>query len=326
MFIDNNEQNWSFYDVPVCPICAYRPIEKSHNLFNSNSPHGACSTCHGFGNILKIDPNKVIPDPQKSINEGAIQPLTMPSAQGELRMLIEFCKKTGISITTPWQDLPESEKKRIWFGETDWIGIEGLFEFLESLRHKMHVRVFISRFRSSFLCPDCQGFRLRKEAYNYFFYGENWTFFMNRSIDVLFNWFQSIKLSPEDDIALKEPFLQINNRLRYLKEVGLGYLNLNREAKTLSGGEFQRIQLANQLGMELSQALYVLDEPTIGLHPRDTLNLIQIMRRINKLGNTLLVVEHDEEVIRSCDHVIEMGPGSGSDGGQVLKFWPISNH
>lgn len=324
-FFDNENLWLSYSENLVCPSCDYRPMAKSFGLFNSNSPLGACLECKGFGNILELDPNKVIPDVTKSIEQGALEPFAMPSAAGEKRELIKYCRKKKIPTDKAWCDLKPDQQKALWTGDSDFIGVLGLFEYLDSVKYKMHVRVFISRYRSASVCTACEGFRLKKEAYAYRVQSQDWRYFMQTPLDELLEWFEQAPFTEHERGAMKEVITQVTSRLKYLNKVGLSYLSLMRETRSLSGGEYQRIMLSNQLGMELSQALYVLDEPTIGLHPRDNARLIEVMHRLRDLGNTLVVVEHDEDVINSGDYIFEMGPGSGLMGGELLYKGDIKN-
>jgi excinuclease ABC subunit A len=301
-----------------CPICGYTPPPLTSRLFSFNSPMGACQTCKGFGNILDIDEKKVVPNPNLSLAQGALNPFTMPSAAQDRKQLMAYAKKAKIDTHTPWKDLPASEKKVLWEGNDDFFGVRGLFEYLEDMKYKMHVRVFISRYRSPFLCPDCKGSRLRKEALNVFIQDKNIEDFSEMTIEELCDVFKKMTLTPMQLEIAEEVFKQIRARLEFLMRVGVHYLTLSRETRTLSGGEYQRLMLANQLGMGLSQALYVLDEPTVGLHPRDNDRLISILKDLKELGNTLVVVEHDHDVIKNSENIIEMGPGSGYLGGKVV--------
>lgn len=301
-----------------CPVCGYTPPPITSRLFSFNSPMGACSTCKGFGNILSLDEKKVIPNPKLSIDQGALNPFTMPSAAADKKALKAYAKKNKISTTTPWEKLSEEHRQKIWKGDKDFFGVVGLFEYLEELKYKMHVRVFISRYRSPFLCPECHGSRLRKEALNVFILKKNIDDFSKMTVEDLESFFRKIQLSDFHMEVAGEIFKQIRSRLEYLARVGVHYLTLNRETRTLSGGEYQRIMLSNQLGMGLSQTLYVLDEPTVGLHPRDNDRLISILKDLKNLGNTLVIVEHDHDVIKNSENTIEMGPGSGYLGGEVM--------
>jgi excinuclease ABC subunit A len=301
-----------------CPVCGYTPPPLTSRLFSFNSPMGACQTCKGFGNILDIDEKKVVPNPNLTLAQGALNPFTMPSAAQDRKQLMAYAKKAKIDTHTPWKDLPADQKKKLWEGNDDFFGVKGLFEYLEELKYKMHVRVFISRYRSPFLCPDCKGSRLRKEALHVYIQNQNIQDFSEMTVEELCATFKKMTLSPMQLEVADEVFKQIRARLEFLMRVGVHYLTLSRETRTLSGGEYQRLMLANQLGMGLSQALYVLDEPTVGLHPRDNDRLISILKDLKELGNTLVVVEHDHDVIKNSENIIEMGPGSGYLGGQVV--------
>jgi excinuclease ABC subunit A len=301
-----------------CPICSYTPPPISSRLFSFNSPMGACPTCKGFGNILTLDEKKVVPNSSLSIAQGALNPFTMPSAANDKKELFTFCKKAKIDLHKPWKDLPADQRKKIWEGTEDFFGVKGLFEYLEEIKYKMHVRVFISRYRSPHQCSDCKGSRLRKEALNVLIQNQSIDDFSKMTIEDLTAAFDKLKLTPNQLEIAEEVFKQIRSRLQFLMRVGVHYLTLSRETRTLSGGEYQRLMLANQLGMGLSQALYVLDEPTVGLHPRDNDRLISILKDLKEIGNTLVVVEHDHDVIKNSENIIEMGPGSGYLGGQVV--------
>jgi excinuclease ABC subunit A len=303
---------------PSCPICGWQPPQITSKLFSFNSPMGACPTCKGFGNILELDEAKIIPNPNLSISEGALNPFTMPSAEHDKKALISFCKKQKIELQKSWKDLPKSQRDLIWNGTKEFFGVVGLFKYLEELKYKMHVRVFISRYRSPRLCPDCKGSRLRKEVQTILVHKKTIMSLTSQTIEDLFNFFEKLKLATYELEVAGEVLKQIRARLNFLMRVGVNYLTLDRETRTLSGGEYQRLILANQLGMGLSQALYVLDEPTVGLHPRDNDRLISILKDLKNLGNTLVIVEHDHDVIKNSENIIEMGPGSGYLGGQVI--------
>lgn len=310
---------------PSCAICGWTPPSITSKLFSFNSPIGACTGCKGFGNILEIDESKVIPNPNLSIAQGALNPFTMPSAEQDKKSLFLFCKKQKIDLQKAWKDLPKNQRDLIWNGNKDFFGVKGLFAYLEELKYKMHVRVFISRYRSPRLCPECKGSRLRKETETIFINKKAITQLTRKTVEDLYRFFEKIELSPFETEVASEVLKQIRARLNFLMRVGVNYLSLDRETRTLSGGEYQRLILANQLGMGLSQALYVLDEPTVGLHPRDNDRLISILKDLKKLGNTLVVVEHDHDVIRNSENIIEMGPGSGFLGGNVVYSGPTSD-
>jgi excinuclease ABC subunit A len=308
-----------------CPICGYTPPTRQSQLFSFNSPVGACSTCKGFGNILDLDPEKVIPNPNLSLAQGALHPFTMPSADQDKKDLLKFAKKAKIDTNKPWNKLTQEQRDQVWNGTEDFFGVKGLFEYLDQVKYKMHVRVFISRYRSGSLCPECKGSRLRRDALCVTVHGRNVQQLSALTIEDLHAFLQNVKWSDYEVEVAGEILKQITARVEFLMRVGIHYLTLDRETRTLSGGEFQRIMLANQLGMGLSQSLYVLDEPTVGLHPRDNDRLISILKDLKNLGNTLVVVEHDQDVIRESENIIEMGPGSGMLGGEVIYSGPTKD-
>ncbi|MGE0528668.1 MAG: excinuclease ABC subunit UvrA [Bdellovibrionales bacterium] len=301
-----------------CSVCGFKFPPITSALFSFNSPVGACPDCNGFGNRLDLDAAKVVPNPELSLAEGAIAPFAMPSAAHDRKMLKAFCKKMKIDMDRPWKSLSEKHRQMLWNGNDTFYGVKGLFEYLETKKYKMHVRVFLSRFKSPFTCPTCNGSRLKPEALQVLVHGKSIADLSAVTLEELYQFMLSVELSESETTICAEPLRQIRERLRYLNDVGVGYLTVDRPTKTLSGGEFQRLQLATQLGAGLSRTLYVLDEPTVGLHPRDTDRLIGVLKRLRGLGNTLVVVEHDHDVIRNASHVIEMGPGSGHLGGEVI--------
>jgi excinuclease ABC subunit A len=310
-----------------CSICGYEPPSLSTKLFSFNNPYGACPTCKGFGNILILDEKKVIPNPKLSILKGALNPFTMPSAEDDRKQLLVFCRRNKIDTEVAWEELPKAHQELIWNGNDSFMGVKGLFEYLEEKKYKMHIRVFIARYRSPFECPDCKGSRLRKEVSHIFFRGYSINDLCAFTISKLQEVLTQQKLSKKESEVAGEVFEQLKNRINFLMRVGVHYLTLSRETRTLSGGEYQRLTLAHQLGNALSETLYVLDEPTVGLHPRDNDRLISILKELNALGNTLVVVEHDYDVIKSSGNIIEMGPGSGHLGGEIVfagetkDFW-----
>lgn len=310
---------------PSCAICGWTPPQITSKLFSFNSPMGACTCCKGFGNILELDEAKVIPNPNIAIAEGALNPFTMPSAEQDKKSLFQFCKKQKIDLQKPWKELPKTQRDLIWNGNKDFFGVKGLFEYLEQLKYKMHVRVFISRYRSPRLCPECKGSRLRKEVQSIFITKKTISQLTGKTIEDIYSFFEKLILTEHELEIAGEVLKQVRARLNFLMRVGVNYLTLDRETRTLSGGEYQRLVLANQLGMGLSQALYVLDEPTVGLHPRDNERLISILKDLKDLGNTLVIVEHDHDVIRNSENIIEMGPGSGFQGGHVIYSGPTTN-
>ena len=300
--------------------------ETSPLLFSFNSPAGACPECKGFGNILKIDRALVIPRPQLSISQGTIEPLTKPSTKDWYKELVTFCQKKKISIHLPWEKLSADNQNLIWDGDTSFQGINGIFGELEDYKYKMQVRVFLSRYRSPVTCTACKGARLKKDALNVFLQKKNIWDLAQMSIEDLHSWFGATSFTKNERAIAHEIFQQVEARLEFLLRVGLDYLNLSRLTKTLSGGEAQRIALANQLGARLTQTCYVLDEPSIGLHPHDTEKLIGILQDLAALRNTVVVVEHDVDIIRAAEHLVDLGPEAGEKGGELLYSGPSSDY
>jgi excinuclease ABC subunit A len=308
-----------------CSVCNFTLPPINSRLFSFSSPYGACTVCAGFGNILKIDEQKVIPNPQASLAQHCIEPFGMPSSKGAQRKLMDFARKMKIDTQISWNELSNKQRELIWNGSKGFYGVEGFFNHLEEKKYKMHVRVFLARYKSPFLCGVCNGSRLRPEAKMVLIGGKNITELSTMTLQELHDFISSIKLTPQEAAVAKEVFKQVSARISFLIEVGVDYLTIDRLTKTLSGGEYQRIHLANQLGMGLSQTLYVLDEPTVGLHPRDNMRLISILKKLRGLGNTLVIVEHDRDVIQNSSHVLEMGPGSGHLGGEILFTGTTAN-
>src|ERR1051325_556130 len=287
-------------------------------LFSFNNPYGACRTCQGFGNTIGLDLDLVIPNPGLSLNEGAIEPWTKPQHEWAFDELKQFCKSEKISLSVPFAQLSRAEQKAIIDGRKGWGGVRGFFDWLETKKYKLHVRVFLSKYRGYTLCPDCGGGRLRQEARDVKVGGATLPEVCALSIKDAAVFFESLELSTEQNAIAERILFEVRRRLRFMVEVGLDYLTLDRLASTLSGGEAQRIQLATNLGSSLVGALYVLDEPSIGLHPRDNDRLIKLLHNLRDIGNTVLVVEHDEDMMRSADHLLDIGPAAGELGGQLI--------
>ncbi len=301
-----------------CSICGFTFPPMTSRLFSFSSPVGACSTCKGFGNTLEIDVNKVIPNPELSIAKGALTPFEMPSARADKKELLLCCARNKIDIAKPWSKLKPEQQAILWEGNKQFYGVKGLFDYLETKKYKMHVRVFLSRYKTASICKECQGTRLRSEIRHILLQGKSIIDASAMTIDDLRTFLRSLNLTSAQKKVSQEILKQLLSRLDFLIEVGVNYLTLDRQTRTLSGGEYQRLNLANQLGMGLSQILYVLDEPTVGLHPRDNDRLIGILKKLKTLGNTLVVVEHDHDVIKNSERIIEIGPGSGSFGGDLV--------
>ncbi len=318
--VDGRELRFS--EENSCSVCGWTFPVVSAQLFSFNNPVGACPSCNGFGNILGLDEAKIIPNPNLSLAEGALHPFTMPSAAGDRRLLMKWAAKRKIDARTPWNKLPKEERELIWSGDEAFFGVVGLFDYLETKKYKMHVRVFLSRYKSPFQCGTCRGARLKPESRYVKVGGRTFSELSTMTIGDLHRAVTDLALTPAQEEVADEILRQTRARLRFLNDVGVEYLTLDRPTRTLSGGEFQRLNLAKQLGMGLSQTLYVLDEPTVGLHPRDNDRLIGVLKRLNALGNTLVVVEHDQDVIENSSNVIEMGPGSGHLGGRIIYSGP----
>ncbi|MDQ2921833.1 MAG: excinuclease ABC subunit UvrA [Acidobacteriota bacterium] len=287
-------------------------------LFSFNNPYGACPTCQGFGNTIGLDLDLVIPNPGLSLKAGAIEPWTKPQHEWAMDELRQFCKSEKISLSVPFAQLTRAEQRSIVEGKKDWGGVRGFFDWLETKKYKLHVRVFLSKYRGYTLCPDCGGGRLRQEARDVKVGDATLPAVCALAIKDAALFFDSLKLSTEQGAIAERILFEIRRRLRFLVEVGLDYLTLDRLASTLSGGEAQRIQLATNLGSSLVGALYVLDEPSIGLHPRDNNRLISLLHNLRDIGNTVLVVEHDEDMMRAADHILDIGPSAGELGGRVI--------
>jgi excinuclease ABC subunit A len=308
-----------------CRRCGVTYEDPQPRLFSFNNPFGACPTCHGFGNIIELDMDLVVPDPAKSIQQGAIEPWTKPHYRTQLADLKRAARRRGLRIDVPWRDLSDAERRFVIEGDDEFDGIRGFFRWLERKKYKVHVRVFLSRYRGYLTCPDCGGARLRREARDVRVGGMTIDAVSALTVKAAQQFFTALELS-ERDLAIADKVLrEIQKRLSFLSDVGLDYLTLDRLSSTLSGGESQRINLATSLGSALVDTLYVLDEPSIGLHPRDNLRLIDILRKLRDQGNTVLVVEHDADMIRVADHVIDLGLGAGEQGGRVVFSGTFEN-
>ncbi|MBW4037746.1 MAG: excinuclease ABC subunit UvrA [Acidobacteria bacterium] len=301
-----------------CSTChrAYR--EPEPRLFSFNNPFGACPRCQGFGNTIDFDPNLIIPDRSKTLDEGAIDPWTKTKYRAWHGEMKRSAKSEGVPFDVPWFDLTESDQRFIQDGKGSWPGVHGFFAELERKKYKLHVRVFLSKYRGYATCPDCRGQRLRAEARAVLLEDKNICDVCALTITETQAFLDALKLSSLQQEIAGKVLEEVRQRVQFLQQVGLEYLTLDRLSSTLSGGESQRIQLATSLGSRLVGALYVLDEPSIGLHTRDTAKLITIMEELRDLGNTILVVEHDPDVILAADHLLDLGPGAGELGGQLL--------
>jgi len=303
-----------------CKKCGATYQEPEPRLFSFNSPYGACPRCQGFGNTIDFDIDRVIPDKSKSLADGAIHPWTKPRYRQLALDMRRFARGKGIPTEIPFRELTAAQRDAIIEGDRKekYDGVQGFFAMLERKKYKLHVRVFLSRYRGYATCPDCRGTRLRAEARAVRIGGRSITEVCQMTVKEARPFFESLVLTPGEATIVEKVLEEIQLRLRFLDEVGLDYLTLDRLTSTLSGGEAQRIQLATSLGSHLVGALYVLDEPSIGLHPRDTNRLIEILKGLRDLGNTLLVVEHDPDTILAADYILDLGPGAGEHGGKLI--------
>ncbi len=301
-----------------CKICGLRYEEPEPRLFSFNNPYGACPRCQGFGNTIDFDLDLVIPDKMKTLGQGAIEPWTKPKYRPLFTDLKRFAKQAEIPLDVPWIELEEEHRNLVLNGEGKFLGVRGFFNHLERKKYKLHVRVFLSRYRGYSLCSACNGSRLRLEARQVKIKGRNICEICALTVEEAFRFFSELELTPQESEIADKLLQEIRERLRFLNDVGLEYLTLDRLSSTLSGGEAQRIQLATSLGSRLVGTLYVLDEPSIGLHSRDTHRLIKILHDLRNLGNTILVVEHDPDIMRAADRILDLGPGAGENGGKLI--------
>jgi excinuclease ABC subunit A len=301
-----------------CRACGIPYEIPEPRLFSFNNPFGACPTCHGFGNIIELDMNLVVPDPSLSVADGAIEPWTKPHYRSSLTQLKRVARGTAVRLDVPWRDLTDDERRFIVDGHDDYDGISGFFRRLERKKYKVHVRVFLSRYRGYLMCHECGGTRLRREARDVRVGGRTIDAVCAFTVSGAAAFFDGLALSAHDATVAEKILHEIRRRLGFLTDVGLDYLTLDRLSSTLSGGESQRINLATSLGSALVDTLYVLDEPSIGLHPRDNERLIAILQQLRDQGNTVIVVEHDADMIRVADQIVDLGLGAGEQGGRII--------
>ncbi|MEM9885719.1 MAG: excinuclease ABC subunit UvrA [Bacteroidota bacterium] len=293
-------------------------IEPTPQLFNYNNPFGACPRCEGFGRVIGIDELKVIPDKSLSVYEGAVAAWKGEKYGWWKEQVIRHADKVDFPIHRPYQDLSKKERKMLWNGTRHFGGIHAFFAELEEKTYKIQNRVMLARYRGRTICPECEGGRLRKEATYVKINGKSIPDLVDLPIDELLPFFESLELNEYDNKIARRLLLEIKNRLRFMIEVGLNYLTINRVSGTLSGGETQRINLTRTLGSNLTASMYILDEPSVGLHPKDTSRLVQVLKDLRDLGNTVIVVEHEEDIIASADYLIDIGPRAGIHGGEVI--------
>ena len=319
--ISINNTEWtamSFSSHFRCNNCDIEYKTPTHHLFSFNNPLGACKKCQGFGHTIEIDMDLVIPDKTKTVNEGAIAVWNSPAYSGLLEELQAAAPAHNIPLDIPYNKLTKSQLKLIDEGAEDFCGVSEFFSLLEEKKYKMHVRVLLSKYRCYTICAECNGTRLDPSAHNVRINKHNITDVCSMSIDDAYSFFEKIKLSKYDEEVGRILLLEIKKRLGYMVKVGLDYLTLDRMTRTLSGGEAQRVNLTTSLGSSLVNTLYILDEPSIGLHPRDTKRLIDILIQLRDIGNSVVVVEHDRDIIKSADYLIDIGPGAGENGGNVV--------
>lgn len=307
-----HEKQVRFSEAFECKRCGIRYEDPEPKLFSFNNPFGACPRCQGFGNTIDLDLDLVIPDKSKSLNQGAIEPWTKPRYRTYFNDFKKTARGRGIRLDAAFRDLSPDERTYVTNA------VREFFDYLETKKYKLHVRVFLSRYRGYTICPECEGSRLRQEARAIFINGKNIADVCRMTMRESHEFFANLKLTDAQAEIAERILLEIQSRLRFLNDVGLQYLTLDRLSSTLSGGEAQRIQLATSLGSSLVGALYVLDEPSIGLHPRDGQRLIEILQRLRDIGNTVLVVEHDAEMMKAADHILDLGPGAGENGGHLV--------
>ncbi len=314
--------------------CPYDDLEFKDpipNAFSFNSPVGACDECSGFGRVITIDRDRVIPDQRKAIRDGAVKPWMTDGRAWEMQELLSFCKRRKIPLDVAYADLEPEQRDLIWNGECseteEWRegkfpGLNGWFEWLETKAYKMHVRILLARYRGYVICEACAGKRIKPSSLWWRVNGKNIAEIYALPVSEALAFFEALSLSAKE-ATIAEPVLrEIRARLKYLVEVGLDYLQLDRASRTLSGGEVQRVNLTTALGASLVNTLYVLDEPSIGLHPRDNERLVRILKGLRDQGNTLVVVEHDPEIIREADRIVDLGPGAGAHGGDLIFSGP----
>jgi excinuclease ABC subunit A len=318
------EQRFRFTEFPACSQCDTPAVMVTPALFSFNNPRGACSHCNGFGAVLEYDESLIVCDPARSLAQGAIDPWTKPRYESRRRILLQFARSIGASPDTPWSRLKASHRRELLYGRKGrFVGIFPFLKGLEEKRYKQYIRVFLRQYQLAKTCDECGGNRLNPDALAIRIGSDTIGSVSSRSLDGIHQWLRGLVLTPSERQIAQLILDQLDDRVSFLRDVGLGYLTLDRQTRTLSGGEAQRISLSNALGSRLVDTLYVLDEPSVGLHPRDTDRLLGLLRRLRDGGNTVLVVEHDLAAIQQADFMLELGPGSGENGGRIVHAGPV---
>jgi excinuclease ABC subunit A len=313
-----------YTEFAACSTCDTPAASVTPALFSFNNPRGACSACNGFGAVLEYDESLIVCDPEKSLAAGAIDPWTKPRYESRRRILYEFARSIGADVTKPWSKLKPGQRRDLLYGKKGrYVGIFPFLKGLEAKRYKQYIRVFLRQYQLAQTCSDCGGTRLNPDALSVRIGADTIGTVARGSVDTIYLWLQALSLTDAERAVAQLIVDQLQDRLGFLRDVGLGYLTLDRQTRTLSGGEAQRISLSNALGSRLVDTLYVLDEPSVGLHARDTDRLLALLRRLRDAGNTVVVVEHDLAAIQQADFMLELGPGSGEHGGHVVHAGPV---
>jgi excinuclease ABC subunit A len=312
-----------FTEFAACSSCDTPAASVTPALFSFNNPRGACSTCNGFGAVLEYDESLIVCDPERSLADGAIDPWTKPRYESRRRILYDFARSIGVDVSKPWSKLKASHRRELLYGKKGrYLGIFPFLKGLEEKRYKQYIRVFLRQYQLAQTCADCGGTRLNPDALSVRVGNDTIGSVARSSVDAVYQWLAALSLTETERAVAQLIVDQLRDRLTFLRDVGLGYLTLDRQTRTLSGGEAQRISLSNALGSRLVDTLYVLDEPSVGLHARDTDRLLALLRRLRDAGNTVIVVEHDLAAIQQSDFMLELGPGSGEHGGRVVHAGP----
>ncbi len=314
-----------FTRTPSCSACDTPAATITPALFSFNNPRGACAACNGFGAVLEYDESLVVPDPERSLAGGAIDPWTKPRYESRRKLLVEQARSLGADPKAPWHRLKATHRRELLYGRKGrYVGIFPFLKDLEEKRYKQYIRVFLRQYQLAKTCGECDGARLNPDALAVQIAGDDIASVAARPVDGIHQWLRGLQLTPFEREVAHLIVEQLDDRLSFLRDVGLGYLSLDRQTRTLSGGEAQRISLSNALGSRLVDTLYVLDEPSVGLHPRDTDRLLALLRRLRDGGNTVVVVEHDLAAIQQADFMLELGPGAGDRGGRVVHAGPVA--